>query len=45
MAALTGCGSALVMVSTFGRAQKAAIRQGFKDDIDTYLVCSGNHQD
>jgi len=41
MVALNGIGDAAVMVSTFGRAQKAAIRIGFKDDIDTYLVCSG----
>ena len=29
------------MVSTFGRAQGAALRKGFKDDIDTYLLISG----
>ena len=31
----------MVMVSTFGRAQGAALRKGFKDDIDTYLLISG----
>ena len=33
------------MVSTFGRAQGAALRKGFKDDIDTYLLISGNKND
>ena len=38
---IVGFGYALVMVSTFGRAQGAALRKGFKDDIDTYLLISG----
>lgn len=41
MMAVVGFGYAMVMVSTFGRAQSAAIRKGFKDDIDTYLLISG----
>lgn len=41
MGGLTGIGNGLIMVSTFGRAQSAAIRKGFNDDIDTYLICSG----
>jgi len=36
-----GFGYALVVVSTFGRAQSAAIQKGFKDDIETYLLISG----
>ena len=32
------------MVSTFGRAQGAATRQGFSQDIDTYLLISGMWQ-
>ena len=39
--AIVGFGYALVMVSTFGRAQGAALRKGFKDDIDTYLLIAG----
>ena len=40
--AIVGFGYAQVMVSTFGRAQGAALRKGFKDGIDTYLLISGN---
>jgi len=36
-----GFGYALVVVSTFGRAQSAALQKGFKDDIETYLLISG----
>ena len=39
--AIIGFGYALVMVSTFGRAQSAALRKGFNDDLDTYLLISG----
>jgi uncharacterized membrane protein len=35
-------GYACVMVSTFGRAQGAAMRKGFAKDIETYLLISGN---
>lgn len=31
------------MVSTFGRAQGAAQRAGFKDDIDTYILIAGKY--
>jgi len=31
----------MIVVSTFNRSQKAAIRKGFHDDIDTYLIISG----
>ena len=42
---LVGFGYANVMVSTFSRAQGAAIRSGFERDIDTYLLISGQlHQ-
>jgi hypothetical protein len=40
--ALSGLGYGMVLVSTFGRSQKAAIRKGYNDDIDTYLIISGN---
>ena len=30
------------MVSTFGRTQAAALEKGFKDDIETYILISGN---
>ena len=36
-----GIGYACVMVSTFGRAQGAAIRKGYAKDIETYLLISG----
>ena len=29
------------MVSTFGRAIEEALRKGFKEDIDTYLLITG----
>ena len=38
---MIGFGYAQVMVSTFGRAQSAAVRKGFNDDIDTYLLIAG----
>ena len=36
-----GCAAAQVMVSSFGRAQRAALAAGFPKDIDTYLFISG----
>ena len=33
-------GYAMIMVSTFGRAQAAAIRKGYNDDLDTYIFIS-----
>ena len=38
---LVGVGFALVMVSTFSRAQTAPIRLGFHRDLSTYLLISG----
>ena len=38
--AIAAAGNAFSMVSTYGRAHKAAIKLGFKDDIDTYLLIS-----
>jgi hypothetical protein len=38
---LNGACSSLIMVSTFLRAQRAAIRLGFRDGIDTYIFISG----
>jgi hypothetical protein len=31
----------MVLVSSFGRSQRSAIRQGYNDDMDTYLIISG----
>jgi len=42
MIAISGVGLANVMVSTFGRAQVAALRVGFNKDIDTYMLIAGN---
>ena len=39
--AICGFGYGLVLVSTFGRSQRSAIRNGFNDDMDTYLIISG----
>ena len=41
MAGLGGIGYAFVMVSTFSRAQAEVLKQGFSDDIETYLMISG----
>lgn len=35
--AILGTGYALVMVSTIGRAHAAAIRNGYNDDLSTYM--------
>jgi hypothetical protein len=44
-AAILGSGYAMVNVSTFGRSQSAAIRNGYNADIDTYMFISSklNH--
>ena len=47
MSCLGGIGYALVMVSTFSRAQSDALKRGFANDIETYLLISGickNHK-
>jgi hypothetical protein len=36
-------GYAMIMVSTFGRAQAAAIRKGYNDDLDTYIFISSKN--
>jgi hypothetical protein len=38
---IIGFCSAMVMVSSFLRAQKSAIKLGFNDDINTYIFISG----
>ena len=43
-AAILGAGYAMVMVSTFGRSQSAAIRHGYNDDLDTYMFISSEQQ-
>ena len=40
--AVMGLSFGLILVSTFGRSQRAAIRNGYNSDIDTYLIISGN---
>lgn len=42
MAGLLGFGYATIVVSSFARSQKAAMKLGYNDDIDTYIVISGN---
>ena len=44
MLGLGGIGYAFVVISTFSRAQSEALRKGLPDDIETYLMISGNHQ-
>ena len=38
---LVGIGITFVMVSSFGRAQAAALKLGYADDINTYIMISG----
>ena len=40
-ASIIGLGYGMVIVSTFGRSQRAAIKMGYSNDIDTYLIISG----
>ena len=42
--AIIGLSNGFILVSTYGRSQRAAIRNGFNDDMDTYLIISGNVQ-
>ena len=42
MVAMVGFGYALVMVSSFGRAQSAALNLGYADDLNTYIMISGS---
>ena len=42
MSGLGGIGYAFVMVSTFSRAHSGAIDSGLPDNIETYLMISGN---
>jgi hypothetical protein len=39
---ISGLGYGMIFVSAFGRSQKAAIGKGYNNDIDTYLIISGN---
>ena len=41
MVGLFGFGQSLVMVSSFGRAQSAALSFGYTDDLNTYIMISG----
>ena len=38
--AVSATGNAFCMVSTYGRAHRAALRKGFEDNMDTYLLIS-----
>ena len=39
---ICGLGYGMILVSAFGRSQRAAIWKGYNDDMDTYLIISGN---
>ena len=41
--AVMGLSYGLILVSTYGRSQRAAIRNGYRDEMDTYLIISGNN--
>ena len=41
MVGLFGFGQSLVMVSSFGRAQSAALSFGYADELNTYIMISG----
>ena len=41
MVTLAGFAYALVVVSTFARCQGSAMKLGYKDDVSTYLLISG----
>ena len=43
MYSIISIGNALYSVSTYGRAHNAAMRLGFNDDIDTYLLISSKY--
>ena len=43
MAGLFGFGYALVLVSSFGRAQSTALSLGYSDNLNTYIMISGNY--
>ena len=42
MAGVLGFGYAAIVVSSFGRSQRAAMKLGYNDDINTYIAISGN---
>ncbi len=41
MTAVVGSGYGLVLMSSFARVYKTAIRKGYEDTINTYLIISG----
>ena len=41
--AILGTGYGLIVVSTFGRSHRAAMRHGFNDDLDTYMFISSKY--
>ena len=43
MTTLAGIGMGSVVVSTFSRFQLALLSNGFKDDLQTYLLMSGEN--
>lgn len=43
MLGLGGFGYAFVIISTFSRAHSEALKKGFPENIETYLMISGIH--
>ena len=41
MIGLVAIGYALILVSSFGRAQSAALSLGYENDLNTYIMISG----
>ena len=41
MVGLVGFGYAMIVPSSFGRAQAAALNLGFDNDLNTYIMISG----
>ena len=44
MTGLAGFGYASIIISSFGRSQRAAMHLEYADDINTYLAISGNQR-
>ena len=43
MVGLVGFGDAMIVPSSFGRAQAAALNLGYENDLNTYIMISGKH--
>ena len=42
MYSLFGCGYGIILISSFDRVYRQALKNGISDDIETYLMVSGN---